>query len=265
MKIVILGAGHMGSWLAREISRENEVAFYDTDRGKSVGLNNVFRLSHPREIKEYQPELLINAVSLQHTIAAFEEASRYLRDDCMICDVASVKGEIADYYDCAGFKFVSVHPMFGPTFADMKAVHEQNAVIIKESCSEGKQFFVELFTRLAVRLFEYSFDEHDRMMAYSLTIPFVSSMMFAGCVDATAVPGTTFKHHMTIARQLLSEDDHLLAEILFNSNSVAQLGRMASQLQFFMHIITGKDYEVAREFFAKLRENIGETTGSPER
>ena len=123
---------------------------------------------------------------------------------------------------------------------------------------------MHLFTRLGVRLFEYSFDEHDRMMAYSLTIPFVSSMMFAGCVDAKTVPGTTFKRQMTIARHLLSEDDHLLAETLFNPHSVAQLGRMTSQLQFLKHIIAGKDFEVAREFFAKLRENIDEPASLPE-
>jgi prephenate dehydrogenase len=264
MKIVILGTGHMGSWLAKELSRENEVAVYDIDEGKSAGLDYVFRLRYPRDIKDYRPELLINAVSLRHTIASFEETCRYLPGDCMISDVASIKGEIADFYSRAGFKFVSVHPMFGPTFANMDSLREENAVIINESSGEGKQFFVRLFTGLGVSLFEYSFDEHDRMMAYSLTVPFVSSMMFAGCVDAKTVPGTTFKRQMAIARHLLSEDDHLLAETLFNPHSVAQLGRMTSQLQFLKHIIAGKDYEVAREFFAKLRENIGEPADLPE-
>ena len=138
MKIVILGTGHMGSWLAKELSRENEVAVYDIDEGKSGGLNYVFHLSHPREIKDYRPELLINAVSLQHTIASFEETCPYLPEDCMISDVASIKGEIADFYSRAGFKFVSVHPMFGPTFANMDSLREENAVIINESSDRGQ-------------------------------------------------------------------------------------------------------------------------------
>ena len=264
MKIVILGMGHMGSWLTKELLREHEVAVYDIDERKSEGLSNIFRLHHPREIEGYRPELLINAVSLQHTVAAFEETLRYLPKNCIIGDVASIKGEIADYYSRGGFKFASVHPMFGPTFANMKILKEENGVIISESCEDGRDFFNRLFTRLGLRIFEYSFEEHDSMMAYSLTVPFVASMMFAGCVDAKAVPGTTFKRHMKIARNLLSEDDHLLAETLFNPHSVAQLGRMTSQLQYLKHIITGKDFEVAREFFAKLRENIGEQPSSPE-
>ena len=69
---------------------------------------------------------------------------------------------------------------------------------------------------------------------------------------------------MTIACHLLSEDDLLLAEILFNPHSVAQPGRVKSQLEFLKHIIKGNDYEVAKEFFAKLRQNIGESEGLPE-
>lgn len=256
MKIAILGAGHMGSWLTELLSAEHEIALYDTDDTRVRKRYNVLPLQRLGEIRDFAPTLLINAVSLQHSKTAFEEVAPFLTGNCVLCDVASVKAGIAAYYKDAGFKFVSVHPMFGPTFADMYSLREENAVIISESCSEGKKFFHYLFERLGLQVFEYSFEEHDRMMAYSLTIPFVSSMIFAGCVDAKAVPGTTFKRHMAMAKGLLAEDDHLLAEILFNPHSATQLGRVTSQLDFLKHIIKGRDYETAREFFARLRHNI---------
>jgi prephenate dehydrogenase len=265
MKIVILGAGHMGSWLAEVLSAEHEIAVYDSDETKVRKRFNILPLQSLSEIRNFGPTLLINAVSLQHTVAAFEAVSPFLANTCVLCDVASVKTGITSYYTDAGFQFVSVHPMFGPTFSDMYALREENAVIITESCSEGKKFFQYLFARLGLQIFEYSFEEHDRMMAYSLTIPFVSSMIFAGCVDARAVPGTTFKRHMTLARGLLAEDDHLLAEILFNPHSVTQLGRVTSQLDFLKHIIKGRDYETAREFFSRLRENIDDSNPVSER
>ena len=123
--------------------------------------------------------------------------------DCILGDIASVKGDIVDYYKRCPFRFVSVHPMFGPTFADMASLKEENVIIIKESDQEGAQFFRQLFERLGVKVFEYSFAEHDKMMAYSLTLPFVSSMAFAACVKNRVVPGTTFAKHWTIARGLL--------------------------------------------------------------
>ena len=54
------------------------------------------------------------------------------------------------------------------------------------------------------------------MVAYSLGIPFASTLVFAAIMKHQDAPGTTFKRHMKIARGLLSEDDYLLTEILFN-------------------------------------------------
>jgi prephenate dehydrogenase len=258
MKIAILGVGHMGSWLARRLSPDHEVVVYDKNRDKSPSLANVGSLGRLQELKHFQPELLINAVSLQHTVEAFVEAAHYLTTNCMIADVASIKGDIAAYYRQTDHRFVSVHPMFGPTFADMERLRQENAVVITESCSEGREFFEMLFGGLGLRIFRYSFEEHDRMMAYSLTIPFASSMMFALCVDAKTVPGTTFTRHMEIARHLLTEDDHLLAEILFNPYSVAELHRMASGLEFLKHIINARDYEEVKALCDRLRKKIGE-------
>jgi prephenate dehydrogenase len=259
MKIGILGVGHMGSWLARELSQGHEVVVYDKDRDKSSSLAGVTSLRHLSELKHHQPELLINAVSLHHTVQAFVESEHYLTPDCVIADVASIKGDIAAYYRQSNRRFVSVHPMFGPTFAQMERLRQENAVIITESCSEGRELFETLFVRLGLYIFRYSFEEHDRMMAYSLTIPFASSMMFALCVDARTVPGTTFTRHMDIARRLLVEDDHLLAEILFNPYSVAELHRMASGLEFLKHIINARDYEEVKALCDRLRKKIGRT------
>ncbi len=34
MKILVLGAGHMGAWLVEELCLDHEVAVYDLDRRK---------------------------------------------------------------------------------------------------------------------------------------------------------------------------------------------------------------------------------------
>ncbi len=261
MRIAILGAGLMGSWLAKELMKEHEVAVYDTEKEKARACKNVRVLLAPHEIAQFEPGLLINAVSLQHTQAAFETAASHLSHACIIADIASIKGGIAGYYSKSPFRFVSLHPMFGPTFADMAALREESAIIIKESDPEGAYFFKNFFGRLNVKIFEYSFDEHDRMMAYSLTIPFISSMVFAACVNTSAVPGTTFAKHMKIAKGLLSEDDHLIAEILFNPYSLPELDRITAKLEHLKHIIRGRDDEEIAIFLQRLRENItpGET------
>jgi prephenate dehydrogenase len=256
MKIVILGMGHMGSWLAGELSGQNELAVFDKDRTKLTGLTDLIVLEDLAGIKAFGPTLLINAVTLQNTIPVFDEVLKYLPDDCVISDMASIKGTLNDYYAEKGFKFVSVHPMFGPTFANMDMLRGESIIIIKESHPEGTAFVGNFFKRLGVTIFKYSFAEHDRMMAYSLTLPFISSMTFASCIDRSAVPGTTFAKHMKIAKGLLSEDDNLLGEVLFNAYSLPELDRVTAMMEYLKHIIQGRDHEALSEFLDKLRKNI---------
>ena len=116
----------------------------------------------------------------------------------------------------AAFATSSTHPMFGPTFASMSALSDENAIIITEGDHLGRVFFKDLYQSLRLNIFEYTFEEHDETVAYSLSIPFVSTFAFAATMKHQDAPGTTFKRHMAIARGVLGEDDYLLQEILFN-------------------------------------------------
>jgi len=260
MKIVVLGFGRMGAWLSRVLSKSHAVSVYDTDVTK-VPAPPIGHLDRLEDVARIAPDVLVNAVTLDKTVAVFAEVVRYLPDSCILCDVASIKGRLAEYYKETGKRFVSLHPMFGPTFADMMRVEGENGVIITGSCAEGRKLFEELFETLGVRVFDYSFEEHDRMMAYSLSTPFIASLVFASCVDAKTVPGTTFTRHMAIARKLLTEDDSLLEEILFNPYSLGEIERITSRLEFLKHVIKAQDADEARRFFRRLRENVGTKVG----
>jgi len=256
MRIGIIGLGRMGTWLAGALAEAHEVAAYDIRGEKREALSCVTHLTEPAELSGFRPELLINAVSLDQTLRSFLQVEPYLPQGCILCDTASVKQGVEEYYRSAGARFVSIHPMFGPTFADMEKLKEESAVIIGESDAEAAGFFRRFFEKMGISTVECSFAEHDRMMAYSLTIPFVCSLAFAASTDTKAVPGTTFKKHRSIAQGLLSEDDHLLAEILFNPYSAAEIDRITQRLEFLKHVIRGRDYEEARLFFGRLRKNI---------
>lgn len=256
MKILVLGAGHMGAWLVEELCLDHEVAVYDTDRRKLKYFFSVKRFLQPSEAEEFEPALLINAVSLANIHRAFNDVLPYLPEDCILSDIASVKTGMYEFYKRLGKKFVSTHPMFGPTFANVRDLSNENAIIIKESHEEGKAFFRELFRGLKLSIYEYTFEEHDQTIAYSLSIPFASSMVFAACMKKQEAPGTTFRKHLNIAKGLFSEDDQLLSEIMFNPYTVRQIEEINSRLAYLTHIIRGRDYEEMHKFLNKLRQNI---------
>lgn len=264
MRILILGAGKMGSFFSDLLSFTHEVAVVETDARRMRFIYNALRLTSYAQIAEFRPELLINCVTLSRTTEAFEEAIHYLPADCILSDIASVKTGLREFYEQTGFRYVSVHPMFGPTFANLGSLQTENAILIDEPAAEGirgtdymgKVFYRDLFGSLKLNVREYSFEQHDRVVAYSLSIPFASTLVFGSIMKHQDAPGTTFKKHMSIARGLLSEDDYLLTEILFNPNTPAQLEKIIDSLRELSAIVGDKDSARMKTFLDAVRENL---------
>lgn len=256
MKILILGAGKMGSFFSDVLSSNHEVALFDTDPDRLKFTYNVIRLSDPKEITTFDPELVINAVTVKYTIEAFKTILPYISDQCIVSDIASVKTGLQYFYSTLKQPFASSHPMFGPTFADLRNLRTQSAIVISESSEEGKKFFLDLYHSLNLQVFEYTFDEHDETIAYSLSIPFASTLVFASVMKHQEAPGTTFKRHMDIAKGLLSEDDYLLTEILFNPYTPNQVKQIREELANLLAIIEKKDSDEMKNFLTKVRKNI---------
>ncbi|MDY4853776.1 MAG: prephenate dehydrogenase/arogenate dehydrogenase family protein [Prevotella sp.] len=256
MKILILGAGKMGSFFLDLLSFDHETAVYEKDPKRMRFTYNCQRLTTLDEVREFAPELVINAVTVKYTIPAFKEVLPYLPKDCIISDISSVKTNLKEYYDSTGFRYVSTHPMFGPTFANLNQLHEENAIIICEGDYMGRIFFKDLYQRLGLNIYEYTFEEHDRTVAYSLSIPFVSTFVFAAVMKHQDAPGTTFKRHMRIAKGVLNEDDYLLQEILFNPYTSDQVAQIRDELKELLDIIDNKDGDRMKQYLTKIRDNV---------
>lgn len=256
MKILILGAGKMGSFFTDLLSFDHDVAVLEKDPKRMRFIYNAVRMQNEEEAKDFAPEMVINCVTLNHTFDAFNAILPYLPEGCIISDIASVKTGLKEYYDGCGFRYVSTHPMFGPTFANLGQLEKENTIIISEGDYLGKIFFKDLYSKLGLHICEYTFEEHDKVVAYSLGIPFASTMVFAATMKHQDAPGTTFKRHMKIARGLLSEDDYLLTEILFNPRTPKQIERIQNELAILLDVIRRRDTDGIRDYLTKIRKNI---------
>lgn len=258
MKILVMGAGKMGSFFIDLLSFEHEVAVYEKDIRRMRFTYNCQRFTDLEEIKQFSPELIINAVTVKYTLPAFQEVLPYLPKDCILSDIASVKTGLKAFYETCKRPYVSTHPMFGPTFANLHQLNEENAIIINEGDYMGRIFFKDLYQRLGLNIYEYSFQEHDETVAYSLSIPFVSTFAFAAVMKHQDAPGTTFKRHMKIAKGVLNEDDYLLQEILFNPFTSGQVAKIREALKELIDIIDHKDADAMKDFLARIRRHVKE-------
>lgn len=246
----------MGSFFIDLLSFEHETAVYEKDPMRMRFTYNCQRFTSTEEIREFAPQLVINAVTVKYTIQAFEEVMDCLPSGCIVSDIASVKTGLREYYASCGHPFVSTHPMFGPTFANLNQLSEENAIIISEGDYMGRVFFKDLYSRLGLNIYEYTFDDHDQTVAYSLSVPFVSTFVFSAVMKHQDAPGTTFKRHLRIAKGVLSEDDYLLQEILFNPYTCGQVEKIREELKTLIDIIDAKDADGMRAFLSKIRNNV---------
>lgn len=256
MKILILGAGKMGSFFCDLLSFDHDVAIYDPDSKKLRFTFNARRFVDLEEVREFKPSLVINAATVKYTLDAFRQVEQYLAPSAILSDIASVKTGLPEFYARCGHPFVSSHPMFGPTFASLSNLSAENAIIISEGDHLGKTFFRDLYGRLGLHIEEYTFREHDETIAYSLSIPFASTLVFASVMKHQDAPGTTFKRHMAIAKGLMSEDDYLLSEILFNPHTSSQLDLITEQLARLKDIVDRRDSKEMKDYLDKVRDNL---------
>lgn len=246
----------MGSFFIDLLSFEHEVAVYEKDAKRMRFTYNCQRFTSLDEIKGFAPELVINAVTVKYTIPAFREVIPYLPEDCILSDISSVKTGLKEFYEGTHHRYVSTHPMFGPTFANLNQLSEENAIIISEGDYMGRIFYKDIYARLGLNIYEYTFEEHDKTVAYSLSIPFVSTFVFAAVMKHQDAPGTTFKRHMRIAKGVLSEDDYLLQEILFNPYTHDQVSQIRSELKELLEIIDNRDADGTKNYLTKIRKNV---------
>jgi prephenate dehydrogenase len=246
----------MGSFFTDLLSFQHETAVYDINPHQLRFVYNTYRFTTLDEIRQFAPELVINAVTVKYTLDAFRQVLPVLPRDCIISDIASVKTGLKRFYQENAFRYVSSHPMFGPTFASLSNLSNENAIIITEGDHLGRIFFKDLYQSLHLNIFEYSFEEHDDTVAYSLSIPFVSTFVFAAVMKPQEAPGTTFKKHMAIAQGLLSEDDYLLQEILFNPRTPIQVEGIRRELKQLLEIIGNKDAEGMKQYLTKIRNKL---------
>lgn len=246
----------MGSFFSDLLSFTHELAVYDPDPQRLRFTYNAQRFSDLDEIDGFHPEMVINAATVKYTLDAFKAVLPHLDRSCILSDISSVKTGLPEFYAECGHPFVSTHPMFGPTFASLSNLADENAIIISEGDHLGRVFFKDLYGQLGLHIEEYTFEEHDRTIAYSLSIPFASTLVFASVMKHQDAPGTTFKRHMAIARGLMSEDDFLLSEILFNPNTPSQLDQIVERLATLKEIVERHDHDAMKSYLEQARQNL---------
>lgn len=206
----------MGFFFIDILSFQYEMVVFDVNLYQFWFVYNIYCFIILEEIKEFELELVINVVIVKYMLDVFCKILLVLFKDCILSDIVLVKIGLKKFYEESGFCYVFIYLMFGFIFVSLSNLSSESVIIISESDYLGKVFFKDLYNSLNLNIFEYIFDEYDEIVVYFLFILFVLIFVFVVVMKYQEVLGIIFKKYMVIVKGLLSEDDYLLQEILFN-------------------------------------------------
>ena len=246
----------MGSFFSDLLSFTHEVAVYDPDPQRLRFTYNAQRFSDLDEIDGFHPEMVINAATVKYTLDAFKAVLPPYRPILHTFRHLFGEDRTAGIL-CRVRTSVRFHPPdVRPTFASLSNLADENAIIISEGDHLGRVFFKDLYGQLGLHIEEYTFEEHDRTIAYSLSIPFASTLVFASVMKHQDAPGTTFKAphgHSTrsdVGGRLPAERDTVQPQ------HPSQLDQIVERLATLKEIVERHDHDAMKSYLEQARQNL---------
>lgn len=254
--LIIGGAGRMGGWLA---------SFFADSGHKVTIMDKVnpipafeFRESLDADVDKY--DLIVIATPIRVSAAILEELALMPLTKPVIFDVSSVKAPVQEALirlAKRGTKVTSLHPMFGPS---VKLLFGKHVIITSLGITEADLMAKSLFKATSLQLIDMGIDEHDRTMAYLLSLSHVTNIVFLTALRQSGInieelerlASPTFSSMLAMARKVFEENPHLYYEIqALNPYNKDAYEELKNALTHILQTIKGQDEP---EFVAGMEE-----------
>lgn len=234
MKVAIIGVGRMGQWFARYFtSRGDDVIVSDIDvkRAKALAKEQRVAFSASNLEATQDAELVLISVSIEATPSVISEISPYVAKGIIVAEISSVKAGVMKALRellSHNVRPLSLHPLFGPG-AKMLKGRKMAVVRIHDSKKElnlAKRLFPEAELHLI------GAEEHDRLMALTLSLPHFVNLAFASALSEESISalkkfgGPSFTLQLNLAESILLDNPQLFTSIqTMNEHTVQYLDK----------------------------------------
>jgi len=172
IEFAIIGAGRFGFFWGNHLAAHHPVSFYDNNP-------RVSQKSKPRgcwqSLKQcLRKDYIFLAIPIGQIPEFLKNHAGQIKKGSVLIDCASVKLPVLtcfEKYTPPDVYYVASHPLFGPDSARSGLQDHLLALMPGHVPLEHYNFLVQLFThRLHLNVLSMSADEHDRLMAYNLSL-----------------------------------------------------------------------------------------------
>jgi prephenate dehydrogenase len=168
----IIGAGRFGLFWGKHLSAYYSTSFYDIHPGSK---KNIAENGKWQTLKQcLQKDYIFLTLPIGQIPLFLEKNAAMLKKGSVVVDCASVKKPVVDWFEKyipPEVFYTASHPLFGPDSARNGLQDHLLLLIPGRIPLDRYDFLLNLFRdRFRLEVVSMSADEHDRLMAYNLTL-----------------------------------------------------------------------------------------------
>jgi prephenate dehydrogenase len=235
---IIGGAGRMGGWFANHLAANGyEVIICDKNERAARKATRRARFRFIKnETKAIElSKIVVFATPTQRTAKLLKKAVSHMTQGALLIEISSVKDPLRKTIKALsrrGVQILSIHPMYGP---DARNLRDKAVLVAHQPRHKGglARTFLSTLTNRGARLIHCNLENHDQLVASTLTLPHLMNFAFVETLRHSGVSlnraremgGTTFKLQLLIAEALYHESSHNEASILADNKHGKQIVR----------------------------------------
>jgi len=262
---VIGGAGRMGRWLTGYfLSKGHEVIISDINENEAKEAAKLTGAKLARDNIEAAKNADLSVIStpIEVTPKVLKEIAPELKESAAVMEISSLKSKIVPVLEKIAkrkVKTLSVHPLFGPGV--QKLAEEKMALVPVLDPASEVRLVASLFPD--VEMIVVDAEEHDRIMALTLSLPHFLNIIFACVICEEDIDvlrklgGTTFTLQLAISEGVMTEDTGLYASIqMSNEYTVQYLNKFLSNAEILKKYIDKQDLKNFVQFYRDIRGSL---------
>jgi prephenate dehydrogenase len=252
LKVAILGSsGGMGRLFANYFIKKGHTVFgYDPRIKAAKGLE--IKNSSIEAVRE--ADLTVIATPLGTEVEVLDEIRNHLKKGSYVIEISSIKQNLAVLKKMiADSTLLSIHPLFGPKVKSLK----NKKMVVIGNVRDAKivsSFFPE------VNIVNTDAEEHDRMMALMLCLPYALNAAYFAFVlkrldrwKLESFLTATAEKQMKLAKRVLSQNPSFLAKVLMmNRYSGEYIKEFSDEILSIVRTIDGDGYLSLLDFARHL-------------
>jgi chorismate mutase/prephenate dehydrogenase len=208
--------------------------------------------------------LVVVTVPIHLTQGVIEKLSK-LPDDCILCDLTSIKSKpLQSMLEVHQGPVVGLHPMFGP---DVPSLAKQVIVYCNGRGEESYQWLLKQFGIWGASLCQIDASEHDHGMTLIQALRHFTSFAYGlhlskenpNIDQLLQLSSPIYRLELAMVGRLFGQDPHLYGDIIFSSQeNIDMIKRFHQRFGEALDILEGKDKAAFIESFDEVSNWFGD-------